>query len=401
MTADHDNAEAALPGHGRQDPEPEPASGGSPAPERPSRRSLAVFAALLVALNVLLLAVLGFVVREREQGMDQARQTLMVQLGAVRDRVSKLEAASSQTPAADTALQARVSALETALPKEAPAQAAGMAPEQMAALAELGKRIGVLEARPAPDTTALTALEQRVGGLETQRLVTAAETAARIDALEKDVRETVKPALSGLAQTMPQLATKAELQAVVNRLAGLEASDERPLVKAAASALAISVLSDAVRSGAPYAEELAAVGRLATAPLQGLPAFDTLGRQAAMGLPTQEQLVAAFPAAARAAREAETPRDTGMMSALKRTFGDLVSFRMPGASTETALDLMAKALHRDDLGQALVASQGLAPKARAALEPWLARARLRQSGLAAVTSLRASAIRSLAATATQ
>ena len=89
------------------------------------------------------------------------------------------------------------------------------------------------------------------------------------------------------------------------------------------------------------------------------------------------------------------------MGTLRRTFGDLVSVRVPGASTETALDTMTKTLRRDDLAQALAAAQNLEPKPRTALEPWLARARLRQSGLSAVATLQSSAIRELAGTASQ
>ena len=370
-----------------------------PAPQR--RRPLVLFAALLVVLNLVVLLALGFLTKERVQSGDQAQQTLTLQLASLRERVAKLE--STPNPAAG--LSERVAALESglaALPKQAGSGVAAVpAPDQTAALADLSKRLSALEARPATDTSNMPALEQRVAALETARLSQAAETQGRIDALDKDLREAVKPALAGLAQAAPQQATKAELQALTGRLATLEQSDEKKLVKSAASALAVSVLAETVRTGAPYENELAAVTRLAPPELAASPLLDTLRRQAATGLPTQEQLIASFPAAARAARDAQTPRDTGMMGTLRRTLGGLVSFRVPGAPTETALETMSRALRRDDLDQALAAARTLDDKPRAALEPWLARARLRQSGISAIMTLQSSAIRALAATASQ
>jgi hypothetical protein len=349
---------------------------------------------------VLVLAAVGFFLRDRELSADQAKQTMGLQLASLRERVGKLEAVSSQVGGADSTLKDRIAALEAALaalPKEGvPAAvappAAGPAPE------ELAKRIAALEAKPAPDTAPL---EQRIAALEAARLAQIAETNARIEALEKDVKESVKPTLAGLAQTQPLQASKADLAAVLSRIAGLEAADERPLAKAAASALAVSVLSDAVKAGTPYEEELGAVTHLAGAPAPAQPALDTLSRQAGTGIPSQEQLIASFPAAAHAARAADAPRESGMMGAIRRSLGDLVSFRMPGASTESALGAMDKALKRDDIAEALRAAQGLEPRAKAALEPWLARARQRQSALAAVTTLRSAAIRTLATTSIQ
>src|SRR5262245_538654 len=138
MTADQDQAkpEAAH-------PEPE-----SALPTRPGfmrRHALALFAALLVALNLTALGALGFVLREREQGVDQSRQALMVQLAGLRERVGKLETQSGEAASADAALKERVGAVETKL-AAAPASVAqgGPAPDQHLALDDLTKRIGAL-----------------------------------------------------------------------------------------------------------------------------------------------------------------------------------------------------------------------------------------------------------------
>jgi hypothetical protein len=379
---------------------PVPASAGPAEPQR--RRGLGLLVAALIGLNFVVLGALGFVIQARQQTGDETEKALMLQTAALRERVGKLEAAPN--PAAG--LTERVTVLETglaAVPKQPVTTATPMAgaPDQSAALNDLAKRLAALEAKPAPDAAALPALEQRIAALETSRLSQAAEMTGRIAALDKDLRETVKPALAGLAQAAPQQASKADVEAVTARLATLEAGDERKLVKSAASALAVSVLAESVRNGMPYENELTAVSRLASPQIAASPVLDTLRRQAVMGLPTQEALIASFPASAKAAREAETPRDTGMMGAIRRSLGDLVSFRLPGASTETALDTMGKALRRDDLTATLAAAQNLEPKARTAVEPWLARARLRQAGLSAIATLQAAAIRDLAATATQ
>jgi hypothetical protein len=83
------------------------------------------------------------------------------------------------------------------------------------------------------------------------------------------------------------------------------------------------------------------------------------------------------------------------MGSIRHTLGTLVTVRSPGASTENRLDDVAAALTRDDPTAALTAAGALSPKARAAVEPWLAGVRQRSAALAAVQELRLSALNAL------
>lgn len=365
----------------------------------PARSGLAWLALLLAILNLGLLV--GFFAFSRNQGLagDNARVTAEQKLTGLVRRVEVLELAANQRNADNASLANRIAALE-ALPKTAtlPTPATDPAP----GLDALATRIAALETKPppAPDTAALGAIEQRISALEAVRLSTAAEITAKFDGITKDIQDNVKPQLAALAQAAPQLTTKADLQPVIGRLSALEAGDDRKTARAASAALAIDVLLANVRTGAPFGNEFATVRRLVGAQTIPPPALDMLSRYANTGIPTLESLLAELPATVKTLREADQHRDAGLAGTLRRTFGDVVTIHTQNSSADNAIDALSRALKRDDLSQTMAAAAELDPKSRAAIEPWLDRVKIRQSGLSAVESLRANAMRDLAAAAT-
>ncbi|MBI1391346.1 MAG: hypothetical protein GC152_01270 [Alphaproteobacteria bacterium] len=188
-----------------------------------------------------------------------------------------------------------------------------------------------------------------------------------------------------LEQTAAQIA---ELQAKLDGANAASSAAAERTGKTAAAALALTTLAKSVDSGAPYANELSVLSRLAP----DLEAIGNLRNMAATGAPTMTQLRDGFDPFARAAIAAAS-RETadGPLSTLKANIDELVSVR-PSEYTEgdTPAAIISRAedsLRKGDLNKATVYLGELEGAAAAAFEPWIADARARLDVDGAIASL--------------
>jgi hypothetical protein len=137
--------------------------------------------------------------------------------------------------------------------------------------------------------------------------------------------------------------------------------------------LELANLKRAIDRGGSYANELAAVKRLAP---EGLP-LTPLDAAAATGLPTPQALEASFAPAARAMLDASLAPsgDASFMDALLSGARSVVRVRktgdVEGADAEAVVARMETRLKSGDLEGVLTEAAGLAGASRAAAEPWL------------------------------
>ena len=188
------------------------------------------------------------------------------------------------------ALAGRVDGLQAALADQAAAATA--AGDQVTALSD---RLAGLEELPppvAPDLSGLAALEQRLAAIEALPAGDGAGTAALVARLAKLEQQLAQQPVAG-----DNAALQAELDAALARLTEAEAIAATRSAEAEAEAArlarsaGLTALRQAMESGQPFAQELAA---LDDAGLQA-----ALGAQADTGLPTLAALQAGFADPAR------------------------------------------------------------------------------------------------------
>lgn len=337
-------------------PEPEPMA--TPEPEHPApgkawfgvfeRRSLrfaasiavAALAGALIAVSVVLLF---------ESGAD----TRLVKLvGDV------------------AALNARVEALATR-PMDGTAAALGERMDRVSALvADVERRLVAVERRAPPPVPDVAPLAARIGAIE-----------ARIETAQKETAE--------------------RLHVVEERIANLAVASRGTVSPTlAAEIVALNMLREALAAGAPFTAELAAVRALLgerAAPLAAL------APAAATGLPTTTALARRFSELAPQLTRASAPAG-GFFDRLAHSASNLVDVRRVGEEpagddiTSVVARMQAR-LERGDLGGAIDAAAKSPALAEGAAGEWLKAAKLRRDADAALKTLIATSLASLAAEA--
>ncbi|MGE0407823.1 MAG: COG4223 family protein [Amphiplicatus sp.] len=167
----------------------------------------------------------------------------------------------------------------------------------------------------------------------------------------------------------------AELRA---RVESLQNEAQNRAAYGPAAAIAFADMQRAATKGAPYADELDRLARLAP----GAGALDRLRKNAAIGAPTLAALKERFDPAARAALAAAArEKATGWFSQLLARFHQLVSVRPAGPRAGSApaaiISRAEAALSRDDLDGAIGEIASLDGAAAAEFASWLQDARAR------------------------
>lgn len=304
-------------------------------------------------------------------------------------------------PAAVTDLRTRVEALATRLDAQAETVAAVRADLEAVATtaAKAASAAAAADARtpaggdtPAEagiDPAALTALRDRLDALEgavqaagAGATSEAVASAARVDALAKDVA------------------------ALAGRLDALEvATGEEGEARAVGLLLAIGQLRDQVDSGQTYDEALSAVAVLAPTTSGLSDPLETLASHAGSGVPTVETLRRAYAEASRiAARRVITPEGNDWWTDTLASLMESVTVRrtdeVVAGGTLSALSAAEARLAVNDLPGAIEALSSLTGDPAAAVADWLSDAKARASVNAALASLHAAALERVGAAQT-
>jgi hypothetical protein len=291
------------------------------------------------------------------------------------------------------------------------------------ALHELTARVAKLEAGgsntrpPAADPALANRMATLEGALKSieEKIGVVARRTDDIDLIARDAREKAQgtaAAIAELTQKMARLSNASDLDASVNRIAVLERltgamqaelakrgigeAGDRP-VRLAVTAAA---LNTAVERGDAFAAELAAAKLLAgdagvLAPLEpfaptGLPSATALGRE----------LVALTNALAQTS--GAPPREGGFLDRLQANAERLVRIRPldepPGDDPAAVLVRLEQRAIQADLSGALAELAKLPAPARAAAQPWIAKAQARLAAVAASRRFAADAFAALGKT---
>jgi hypothetical protein len=328
---------------------------------------------------------------------------------------------------------ARLSAIEAQVRRDNSTLAADANGER-AAMANLEKRIGALEASAGASNTA--DLEQRVAALEASvRKSSTADLAKRVAALEaasagnsaagdatqrlaaqeKALRAEIdasRGAIPDLSARVAKLETdaqkasaaSADLTALAARVDKIETALATPKPEtptrydnAAAMAIIAEAAGNRLHAGEPLGPDLAALKHLGVDPATLAPL-----EAVANGAPTNAALAASFSAVAPHVLAATSHPDTG--SVTDRFLAHLEGLVRVRDLNETAGDdpqalvsQVEAASRRGDINGALIAFGKLPESARQAAGDWPTLARLRQAADAALQSIREKAIAELAA----
>lgn len=245
------------------------------------------------------------------------------------------------------------------------------------AIAQFGPQ--VFPERPAPQVEA----QEPVGpeALAPRPFAPAAEGATSLDA-----------ALDAASSPPP-----ADVTALSERLAALEAGQART-TEAAAAALAAAALVEAAQSSRPFAAELAALSAVSPPSAE----IGSLQRLAELGAPSPSALIASFPDyAARAAHAGRAPgAGAGVVERVGHALAGVVTIRrvgeVGGQGVDAILARAERSLAEGDLDGALRSLDALPTSAREALAPWRVRAERRAEIDRRVAALRAEALADLA-----
>ena len=279
-------------------------------------------------------------------------------------------------------------------PPEAAASSSGE--ELQRALDALGARLDALDGRLRVVETGLEGVSAEASALRLAQTTLAQRLAAR-KAAPAGAGGDVEAALAALSARIEKLEARlaaiaaapaggdaelaARVAALEDRIAALDAS---PVPAAAGLARHLLALDEAIKSGQPFADTLAAL----EAEIARLPAdlrlrmqapLESLRPYAATGVAALSSLKARFDGIAGAViRAAAPPPEAGWWARLKDRLAGLVVIRRKGAIEGTGIAArMARAeaaLERDDLAAAVAAFDGLDAAARAPADAWLAAA---------------------------
>ena len=260
-----------------------------------------------------------------------------------------------------------------------PARLGGLVLTGIIALGLLAGAIAYLFARPAPagiDPARVAALETQIGTLR-----------SRVDALEK------RPAPAAVPTPAP------DLRPLEARIAALEQRPP-PAPPPAAPPPDLGPLQSRIDALDQRVGDLAHMQAAALALAAGQPLGAWTGAPAALARfatakpPTEGELRADFPAAARRAAEASKPGtpDGSFAQRMWSRVASLVTVRrgdrvLVGAPASTVLDAARERLDAGDLAGAVAALDALDPAAAAAIADWRARAQSLLDARAALAKL--------------
>ncbi|MBL9095954.1 MAG: hypothetical protein JNK07_03425 [Alphaproteobacteria bacterium] len=280
-------------------------------------------------------------------------------LGALKERIAKLEARVRNTEIALTTGNAASSLAATAFGTTPGAPQ--IAPSNAKLVEDLGTRLAALEAKVGTSPEELKAAQASIGTLTTGQT----DLGARID---------------GFAE----------------RLAKIENSDLLEMARRASLATAIANLSRAAQGSAPFKPEYDVVRGLAPNDAQ----VAEIAPLAAKGVPTASTLMTSFGDLAAQAMSAERiAASEDWLSHLWANFMSLISSRAVGEiGDDTNEGRLARAgvrLESGDLGAAVRELNAVTGAARGPLKPWLAQANARIKLEATLAELNTRAIEAL------
>jgi len=308
-----------------------------------------------------------------------------------------------------SALDARLAGVELGL-RDLSSRAPPAAADPKA-LEEVTKRVAKLEAdaKSAPQSAASdSALAARIAALETE-LKTLADSVRGLNRRDEEALAAAREArvradagaaeLAELAQKIPgaSAAERSELEALTNRTAALERrakvveSGNRSL----RLALAATALNSAVERGDAFAGELAAVKALG-ADAKLVAALEPF---AATGVPPAATLARQFSELAPSLQKAGAPAGEGVLARLQVNAEKLIRIRRvdePAGSDAGAVVARAEAkVARGDMAGAASELASLPPDARAPAEAWIKRVQARSAAIDASRRLAANAMSGL------
>jgi hypothetical protein len=280
-------------------------------------------------------------------------------LGALKERIAKLEARVRNTEIALTTGNAASSLAATAF-GTTPA-APQIAPSNAKLVDELGTRLAALEAKVGTTPDELKAAQASIGTLTSGQT----DLGTRIDTFSE-------------------------------RLAKIENSDLLEMARRASLATAIANLSRAAQGSAPFKPEYDVVRGLAPNDAQ----VAEIAPLAAKGVPTASTLMTSFGDLAAQAMSAERiAASEDWLSHLWANFMSLISSRAVGEiGDDTNEGRLARAgvrLESGDLGAAVGELNAVTGAARGPLKPWLAQANARIKLEATLAELNTKAIEAL------
>jgi hypothetical protein len=366
----------------RDEPEPMGRKGPPPASTIPEMKSFAthLVAGLLGGLIGVIALAFAWHLIPTGKGESSA------ELAKIKDRVAKLE--STPAPAPDTQaladVEARVKALESR-PVEAPPDISGLTDRvtqleaEMKTLADAAKN-GSSVTDAAAITQQITEAEQRIQANLDKALADQQEANAKtLQEMQASIDD-VKAKVAALAEAGP--GDQSALTALTERVAGLETEINKGVTdtKSAAAAIAFANLSSDVAEGRPYATELATIKSFVPDPgdLGLLPAY------ADKGIPTVKELTRSFGANRDVALATAAPATSGsLIDRLLASASTLVKVKRvdEAATGDSASAVLARAealLDKGDLAGAVKQIETLDGAPREAFKAWLddARARL-------------------------
>ncbi len=267
---------------------------------------------------------------------------------------------------------------------------------QDGSLSDLGTRIASLESQEAP-TVDLSPIEERLAALEaaggelTSRLDT---LVGRIDTLERQPMESAvsEEAIAAYERALADLqaeieAQRAEVEQMAQEAVAAEANAEEK-AQLAASRAAMAELSNAIDNGSVYSDALTALAS------NGVDVPEVLAAQADTGVPTQAELIASFPEAARDALSEARKADTEGAEGVGRVatfFANQLGARSvaprEGDDPDAILSRAEAALRSGVLETALSEIATLPEVAQTALSDWQARAQTRLEAKSAADTL--------------
>ena len=294
---------------------------------------------------------------------------------------SEIEVAKSAAAAAAEKASDVGAAVEQAR-TDLSAQLADVAKEPRADL----ERMNDLATRLVAAETTVEGLRAEIdalSGLSTEGAAPSAEVLERVAAFGASV-EGLRAEIAALktrTSEIEALARSEDLAALAERVAALEegeaatagARDEASGIRRDANiAAAMTRIEQALLSGAPFAAALSDATSLS-----GESAPAALSDSATTGLPTQEGLASAFPAAAHAGYAAALEENAGdgfadgVFAKLQGRLGGRPSVETAGDDAGAVLSRIEARLEEGRLNDALSEAGGLSDAARAAMSSWL------------------------------
>lgn len=248
--------------------------------------------------------------------------------------------------------------------------------------------------RPAPAAPVdLKPLEARVTAVESRPAVDLSRIEERLTAAENRAPSPGGEAAATGPDLTPRLeATEKQLSAIADRLKA-EAPREGEAARIAL-VLAVAELAETVSSGAPFADPLRSVESLLGA---GKAAAQPLAAMAAQGVPTVSSLQERFPAVARTIMTAAAAGDgEGWIDHVRARLTSAVTIRrtgdVPGDTPEALVARAEAKLRQNDAAGAAAELGRLTGKPAEAAADWLAAAKMRSDGEAALAVLKRRAV---------